>query len=144
MTSISEPDLSQSSSLIVSSSEEELPNLEKKYSEKSSMMTYAKELINNMWTNFSVEDYIQHEDVNLPVLEKQRKKPKEWVPRITVPEPFQMTVREQKKKEENMKSKSDIELVHNCSRNKKRTQSVRKNSEPTQFLRSSFSPFIVI
>ena len=54
MTSISEPDLSQSSSLIVSSSEEELPNLEKKYSEKSGMMTYAKELINNMWTNFSV------------------------------------------------------------------------------------------
>ncbi|XP_010808411.1 protein FAM161A isoform X3 [Bos indicus] len=112
MTSISEPDLSQSSSLIVSSSEEELPNLEKKYSEKSGMMTYAKELINNMWTNFSVEDYIQHEDVNLPVLEKQRKKPKEWVPRITVPEPFQMMVREQKKKEENMKSKSDIEMVH--------------------------------
>ncbi|XP_068837110.1 protein FAM161A [Capricornis sumatraensis] len=112
VTSISEPDLSQSSSLIVSSSEEELPNLEKKYSEKSSMMTYAKELINNMWTNFSVEDYIQFEDVNLPVLEKQRKRPKEWVPRITVPEPFQMTVREQKKKEESMKSKSDIEMVH--------------------------------
>lgn len=112
MTSISEPDLSQSSSLIVSSSEEELPNLEKKYSEKSSMMTYAKELINNMWTNFSVEDYIQFENVNLPVLEKQRKRPKEWVPRITVPEPFQMTVREQKKKEESMKSKSDIEMVH--------------------------------
>ena len=112
MTSISEPDLSQSSSLVVSSSEEELPSLEKKYSEKSSMMTYAKELINNMWTNFSVEDYIQFEDVNLPALEKQRKKPKEWVPRITVPEPFQMTVREQKKKEENMKSKSDIEMVH--------------------------------
>ncbi|XP_067561045.1 protein FAM161A isoform X2 [Pseudorca crassidens] len=111
MTSISEPDLGQSSSLIVSSSEDELPNVEKEYSEKSRMMTYAKELINNMWTNFSVEDYIQFEDADLPALEKKKKKPKEWVPKITVPEPFQMMVREQKKKEENMKSKSDIEMA---------------------------------
>ncbi|XP_060025597.1 protein FAM161A isoform X2 [Lagenorhynchus albirostris] len=111
MTSISEPDLGQSSSLIVSSSEDELPNVEKEYSEKSRMMTYAKELINNMWTNFSVEDYIQFEDADLPALEKKKKKPKEWVPKITVPEPFQMMIREQKKKEENMKSKSDIEMA---------------------------------
>ncbi|XP_059973352.1 protein FAM161A isoform X2 [Mesoplodon densirostris] len=111
MTSVSEPDLGQSSSLIVSSSEDELPNVEKEYSEKSRMMTYAKELINNMWTNFSVEDYIQFEDADLPALEKKKKKPKEWVPKITVPEPFQMMIREQKKKEENMKSKSDIEMA---------------------------------
>ncbi|XP_023989366.1 protein FAM161A isoform X1 [Physeter macrocephalus] len=111
MTSISEPDLGQSSSLIVSSSEDELPNGEKEYSEKSRMMTYAKELINNMWTNFSVEDYIQVEDADLPALKKKKKKPKEWVPKITVPEPFQMMIREQKKKEENMKSKSDIETA---------------------------------
>ncbi|KAM9054297.1 protein FAM161A isoform 3-T3 [Megaptera novaeangliae] len=111
MTSISEPDLGQSSSLIVSSSEDELPNVEKEYSERSRMMTFAKELINNMWTNFSVEDYIQFEDADLPALEKKKKKPKEWVPKITVPEPFQMMIREQKKKEENMKSKSDIEMA---------------------------------
>ncbi|XP_007464197.1 PREDICTED: protein FAM161A isoform X2 [Lipotes vexillifer] len=110
-TSISEPDLGQSSSLIVSSSEDELPNVEKEYSEKSRMMTYAKELINNMWINFSVEDYIQFKDADLPALEKKKKKPKEWVPKITVPEPFQMMIREQKKKEENMKSKSDIEMA---------------------------------
>ncbi|XP_058935241.1 protein FAM161A isoform X2 [Kogia breviceps] len=111
MTSISEPDLGQSSSLIVSFSEDELPNVEKEYSEKSRMMTYAKELISNMWTNFSVEDYIQVEDADLPALKKKKKKPKEWVPKITVPEPFQMMIREQKKKEENMKSKSDIEMA---------------------------------
>nr|XP_010950204.1 PREDICTED: protein FAM161A [Camelus bactrianus] len=111
MTSISEPDLSQSSSLIVSSSEDELPSLEKEYPEKNRMMTYAKELINNMWTNFSVEDYIRYEDADLPACEKTKKKPKEWVPRITVPEPFQMMIREQKKKEENMKSKSEAEMV---------------------------------
>nr|KAF6446680.1 FAM161 centrosomal protein A [Rousettus aegyptiacus] len=110
-TSLSEPDLSHASSLIMTSSEDELPNLEKEYPEKNIRMTYAKELINNMWRNFSVKDYIQCEDANFPAVEKTKKKPKEWVPKITVPEPFQMMIREQKKKEENMKSKSDIEMV---------------------------------
>ncbi|XP_059515686.1 protein FAM161A isoform X1 [Myotis daubentonii] len=112
ITSLSEPDLGHSSSLIVSSSEDELPNLEKDYPEKSRMMTYAKELINNMWTNFSVKDYIQCEGADFPVIKKTGKKSKEWVPKITVPEPFQMMIREQKKKEENMKYKSDIDMVH--------------------------------
>ncbi|XP_070368145.1 protein FAM161A isoform X5 [Equus asinus] len=110
MTSPSEPDLGQSSSVVMSSSEDELPNLEKEYPKKNRMMTYAKELINNMWTDFSVEDYIQCKDADFPAVEKAKKKPKEWVPKITVPEPFQMMVREQKKKE-NMKSRSDIEMV---------------------------------
>lgn len=96
----------------MSSSEDELPNLEKDYPEKSRMMTYAKELINNMWNNFSVKDYIQCEDADFPAIKKTGKKSKEWVPKITVPEPFQMMIREQKKKEENMKYKSDIEMVH--------------------------------
>ncbi|XP_036852523.1 protein FAM161A isoform X3 [Manis javanica] len=112
MTSPSEPDLGQSSSSILSSSEDELPSLEKEYPEKSRVMNYAMELINNMWTNFSVEDYIQCVDADFPAVGKTKKKPKEWVPKITVPEPFQMMIREQKKKEENMKSKSDMEMVH--------------------------------
>nr|XP_003734777.1 protein FAM161A isoform X1 [Callithrix jacchus] len=111
MTSFSEPDFGQSSSLYVSSSEEELSNLEKKYPNKDRMMTYAKELINNMWTDFCVEDYIRSKDTGFQAAEK-RKKRKEWVPTITVPEPFQMMIREQKKKEESMKSKSDIEMAH--------------------------------
>ncbi|XP_054557564.1 protein FAM161A isoform X2 [Talpa occidentalis] len=115
VTSFSEPNLSQSSSLIMLPSEDELPNLEKEYPKKNKVMNYAKELINNMWTNFSVEDYIQCKDVDdLPAVEKAKKKPKEWVPKITVPEPFQMTIREQKKKEEDMKSKSDLEMLHNA------------------------------
>ncbi|XP_024408518.1 protein FAM161A isoform X1 [Desmodus rotundus] len=112
ITSLSEPDLGHASSLIVSSSEDEWPNLEKEYPEKNRMMSYAKELINNMWTNFSVKEYIQYKDDDFPAVEKTKKKPKEWVPKITVPEPFQMMIREQKKKEENLKSKSDIEMVH--------------------------------
>ncbi|XP_076990447.1 protein FAM161A isoform X2 [Tamandua tetradactyla] len=112
MPSQSEADVGQSYSLCGSSSEDELPNLEKEYPEENKMMAYAKELINNMWTDFSVEDYIQHEDPDFPEVERRRKKPKEWVPKITIPEPFQMMIREEKKKEENMKSKSDIETAH--------------------------------
>ncbi|XP_012494649.1 PREDICTED: protein FAM161A isoform X1 [Propithecus coquereli] len=111
MASLSEPDLGRSSSLSMSSSEEELPDLEKDYPGKNRVMTFAKELINNMWTNFCVEDYIQCKNTDFQAVEKTRKKPKEWVPTITVPEPFQMMIREQKKKEEAMKSKSDIEMA---------------------------------
>ncbi|XP_008581767.1 PREDICTED: protein FAM161A isoform X2 [Galeopterus variegatus] len=112
VTSFSEPDLGHSPTLYTSSSEEELPNLEKEYPRKNRMMTYAKELINNMWKNFCVEDYIQYKDTDFQAVRKKRKKQKEWVPTITVPEPFQMMIREQKKKEEAMKSKSDIEMAH--------------------------------
>ncbi|KAM6179168.1 protein FAM161A isoform 2-T2 [Erethizon dorsatum] len=117
MTSLLEPDLSQSSSLYTSSSEEELPNLEKEHPRKNKMITYAKELIKNMWKNFCVEDYIQGEDTDFQVAEKTRKKPKEWVPTITIPVPFQMMIREQKKKEEAMKSKSDIEIAQKPLKN---------------------------
>ncbi|XP_012620318.1 protein FAM161A isoform X1 [Microcebus murinus] len=108
--SLSEPDLGQSSSLYTSSSEEELSNQEKEYPGKD-RMTFAKELINNMWTDFSVEDYIQCKNTDFKAAGKKRKKPKKWVPTITVPEPFQMMIREQKKKEA-MKSKSDVEMAH--------------------------------
>lgn len=126
MTSFSEPDLGQSSSLIMSSSEDELPNSEKEYPEKKRVMSYAKELINNMWTNFSVEDYIRYKDADFPAVEKTKKKPREWVPRITVPEPFQMMIREQRKKEENMKSKSDIEMAHQVLREQEEESECKK------------------
>ncbi|XP_054442904.1 protein FAM161A [Pteronotus mesoamericanus] len=126
ITSLSEPDLGHSSSLTVSSSEDELPNLVKEYPEKNRMMTYAKELINNMWTNFSVKEYIQCKDDDFPAVTKTKKKPKEWVPKITVPEPFQMMIREQKKKEENMKSKSDIEMVRKLLRKQEEDSECKK------------------
>ncbi|KFO21174.1 Protein FAM161A [Fukomys damarensis] len=124
MTSLSEPDLGQSSSLYTSS-EEELPNLEKEHPRKNKMMSYAKELISNMWTNFCVDDYIQSEDTDFQVAEKTRKKPKEWVPTITIPVPFQMMIREQKKKEA-MKSKSDIRIVHKVLKSKEDSECKKK------------------
>ncbi|XP_053445837.1 protein FAM161A isoform X1 [Nycticebus coucang] len=126
MASYSEPDLGRSSSSYMSSSEEELPNLEKEYPGKNGVMTYAKELINNMWTNFCVEDYIHCKNTDFQSAEKPRKKTKQWVPMITVPEPFQMMIREQKKKEEAMKSKPELEMLHKQLKNQEEDSECKK------------------
>ncbi|GAB1295857.1 Protein FAM161A [Apodemus speciosus] len=107
VTSLSEPDLDGSSSLSTTT-DEELPDLEKKTPGESGAMTYAQELINNMWNDFSVEDYIQH-DSNLQRAKKKKKKPKSWTPRITVPVPFEMTLREQNRREKALNARSDLE-----------------------------------
>nr|XP_011711657.1 protein FAM161A isoform X1 [Macaca nemestrina] len=140
MTSFSEPDLGQSSSLYVSSSEEELPNLEKEYARENRMMAYAKELINNMWKDFCVEDYIRCKDTGFHTAEKTRKKRKEWVPTITVPEPFQMMIREQKKKEESMKSKSDIEMVDKLLKKQEEDPECKKKFRANPVPASVFLP----
>lgn len=103
-------------------------------------MTYAKELINNMWTNFSVEDYIQFENVNLPVLEKNNERDRKNGCQVTQYWPFQMTVREQEEKEESMKSKSDIEMVHKLLKKQEEESECRKiPSQPSSCI-SLFSP----
>lgn len=61
----------------MASSEDELPNLEKEHPEESRMMTYAKELIHNMRTNVSVQDYIQGEDADFPAIKKKKKNKEE-------------------------------------------------------------------
>ncbi|XP_053316220.1 protein FAM161A [Spea bombifrons] len=73
----------------------------------------AREKIFQMWNDFSVDDYIQNSTYVNHSKEKcqtSKSKSKKWSHRITIPEPFQMTIRETKKKETNMKSKSEIEL----------------------------------
>lgn len=126
MTALSEPDICQSPALIMSSSEEELPNFETKYPQKKVTINSAKELINNMWRNFSVEDYIHCKGADFPAPEKTKKKPKAWVPKITIPQPFQMTIREQKLKEERMKSKSDFEALHKMMQKKEDLECKKK------------------
>ncbi|XP_049997138.1 protein FAM161A isoform X6 [Alexandromys fortis] len=107
VTSISEPQIGRSPSLSTTS-DEDLPSLERETPRESRMAAYARELINNMWVGFSVEDYIQC-DSDVQRAKKTRKKPKSWVPTITVPVPFQMTVREQKRREEMQKARSGLE-----------------------------------
>uniref|UniRef100_A0A8C5SZE3 Protein FAM161A n=1 Tax=Malurus cyaneus samueli TaxID=2593467 RepID=A0A8C5SZE3_9PASS len=75
--------------------------------------SFAKQQIEKMWDGFSLEDYIsraKHSLSNSPACRKVQKKQKVWSPRVTVPKPFQMTIREAQKKEQNIKSKSQIEL----------------------------------
>ncbi|NWS14197.1 F161A protein, partial [Pachyramphus minor] len=75
--------------------------------------SFAKQQIEKMWDGFSMEDYISRipdSPPSSPICRKARKKHKEWSPKVTVPKPFQMTIREAQKKEQNVKSKSRIEL----------------------------------
>ncbi|NXM67173.1 F161A protein, partial [Serilophus lunatus] len=75
--------------------------------------SFAKQQIEKMWDGFSVEDYISRIQESLPsspACRKARKKQKVWSPKVTVPKPFQMTIREAQKKELNVKSKSQIEM----------------------------------
>ncbi|NXG61951.1 F161A protein, partial [Hemiprocne comata] len=76
----------------------------------------AKQRIEKMWDGFSVEDYISRIKYSLPsspVFRMTRKKQKAWSPKVTVPKPFQMTIREARKKEQNIKSKSQMEIENN-------------------------------
>ncbi|XP_063247532.1 protein FAM161A isoform X5 [Prinia subflava] len=75
--------------------------------------SFAKQQIEKMWDGFSLEDYIsraKHSSPISPACRKVHKKQKAWSPRVTVPKPFQMTIREAQRKEQNVKSKSQIEL----------------------------------
>ncbi|NXT18236.1 F161A protein, partial [Syrrhaptes paradoxus] len=76
---------------------------------------FAKQQIEKMWDGFSVEDYVSHTKhlSSSPAFRRIRKKQKAWSPKVTVPKPFQMTIREARKKEQNIKSKSLIEMENN-------------------------------
>ncbi|NWT77794.1 F161A protein, partial [Lanius ludovicianus] len=79
----------------------------------------AKQQIEKMWDGFSLEDYIsraKHSLPSSPACRKVHKKEKVWSPGVTVPKPFQMTIREAQKKEQNIKSKSQIELENHLLR----------------------------
>ncbi|XP_065538447.1 protein FAM161A isoform X2 [Lathamus discolor] len=73
----------------------------------------AKQRIETMWDGFSVEDYIPRTKPSSPACRTTQKKQKAWSPRVTVPKPFQMTIREARKKEQNIKSKSLVEMENN-------------------------------
>ncbi|XP_044516616.1 protein FAM161A isoform X3 [Gracilinanus agilis] len=108
--SFSEPDLNQPSSVSVTdASEYGFCNLEKENTNDVKIMPSAKEYIRNMWVDFSVKNYpcAHSESSDSSLIEKPEKKPKIWVPKITVPEPFQMTIREERKKKECLNSQAE-------------------------------------
>ncbi|XP_078452407.1 uncharacterized protein LOC144719930 isoform X1 [Lampetra planeri] len=73
-------------------------------------------LLHHMWEGFSVDDYAPCEkpehvrttsESSTSVSRKSAtKKPMEWTPKITIPEPFGMTVREEERRRHGVKSRS--------------------------------------
>uniref|UniRef100_A0A8D2PZN3 Protein FAM161A n=1 Tax=Zosterops lateralis melanops TaxID=1220523 RepID=A0A8D2PZN3_ZOSLA len=110
--SFSDSELSDPLGSSVSDASDEELVLEGNSSETGSS-SFAKQQIEKMWDGFSLDDYIsraKHSLPSSPACRKVHKKQKVWSPRITVPKPFQMTIREAQRKEQNVKSKSQIEL----------------------------------
>ncbi|XP_034966323.2 protein FAM161A isoform X1 [Zootoca vivipara] len=116
--SFSEPDLNNSFHSDLSHISDKELELEENDSEDRSL-TFGKEQAENSWDGSSLEDYSHcNQSIlsKLQTLRKSRRKKKKWSPKITVPEPFQMTIREARIKQQNIKSKSLIELENNLLR----------------------------
>uniref|UniRef100_A0A8C3GJE4 Protein FAM161A n=1 Tax=Cairina moschata TaxID=8855 RepID=A0A8C3GJE4_CAIMO len=114
--SFSDSDLSDPLGSGVSGRSDKELAFEENGSETGSSSSFAKQRIEKMWDGFSVEDYIartKHSLPSSPVFRTTQKKQKAWSPKVTVPKPFQMTIREARKKEQNVKSKSQIEMENN-------------------------------
>ncbi|XP_061482139.1 protein FAM161A isoform X2 [Rhineura floridana] len=113
--SFSDPDLNNYFNSNLSHIPDKELELEENDSE-GSLLTFGKEQVKNAWDGVSLDDY-SHSNKSisskLQTLKKSKRKKKKWSPKITVPEPFQMTIREAKKKQQNIKSKSLIELENN-------------------------------
>ncbi|XP_043917118.1 protein FAM161A [Protopterus annectens] len=94
------------------SSGEAAENTEVETVTESESMSSLQDHIYKMWDGFSVEDYVQTRKYNQLSSNqiKKMKKTKEWSPKITIPEPFHMTIREAKKQREWMKSRSVVDL----------------------------------
>lgn len=71
-----------------------------------------------MWDGFSVDEYLPPRKQGLPSAPAAgtTRKQKAWSPKVTVPKPFQMTIREARRKEQKVKSKSQIEMENNLLR----------------------------
>ncbi|CAI5769115.1 Uncharacterized protein PODLI_1B007720 [Podarcis lilfordi] len=113
--SFSEPDLNNFFHSDLSHISDKEIELEENDSENRSL-TFGKEHTENSWDRSSLEDYSHcNQSIlsKLQTLRKSRRKKKKWSPKITIPEPFQMTIREAKIKQQNIKSKSLIELENN-------------------------------
>ncbi|NWX10670.1 F161A protein, partial [Caloenas nicobarica] len=110
--SFSDSDLSDALGSSISDGSDRELAFEENGSETGSS-AFAKEWIEKMWDGFSVEDYIsraKHCVPSSPAFRTIRRKQKARSPKVTVPKPFQMTIREARKKEQNVKSKSQVEM----------------------------------
>jgi len=66
----------------------------------------AMEIISSMWDDFSVDSYLPNEGKVVDVTKKHTPK---WYPRVTVPRPFSMTIREQNSVKKRSRSAMEAE-----------------------------------
>ncbi|XP_078505599.1 protein FAM161A isoform X2 [Lissotriton helveticus] len=104
--SFSELDLNSMNSSPSEDSDDDVID-ERSFSELRVLTPVEKQIL-KMWNGFSVEDYVECKEKS--PRPKREKKAKEWSPKITVPEPFAMTLREAKKKQHCIKTKSEVEM----------------------------------
>ncbi|XP_072121403.1 protein FAM161A [Mobula birostris] len=78
--------------------------------------SHGRNQIQRMWDGFSVEMYTLCDkpqrlgSSNLQKAKIVKKEQKHWSPKITIPQPFQMTIREVEKKQQKNRSRSEIEV----------------------------------
>ncbi|XP_041065730.1 protein FAM161A isoform X1 [Carcharodon carcharias] len=86
------------------------------------LMSCGMDRIQGMWDGFSVQEYISDEESqkpgssNLTKMKAIKKEQKQWSPKITIPQPFQMTLREAEKKKHKIKSRCEIEIENDMLR----------------------------
>lgn len=68
----------------------------------------AKELIDSMWDDFSIESYMDNEGKVIDIT-KLKQAANRWYPCVTVPQPFSMTLREQNTKKKPSRSALEAE-----------------------------------
>ncbi|GCC34121.1 hypothetical protein chiPu_0012594 [Chiloscyllium punctatum] len=118
--------LSYSTTEVGSTAHSSLSEMSNEDQEKSgeNRVSYGRDQIQRMWDGFSVQEYISDEEPqkprssNLPLAKMQiiKKEQKQWSPKITIPQPFQMTLREAEKKKQKIKSRSEIEVENQMLR----------------------------
>ncbi|XP_072363863.1 protein FAM161A isoform X2 [Scyliorhinus torazame] len=86
------------------------------------IMSCGRDRIRGMWDGFSAQGYISNEESqkpgrsSLPKMKTIKKEQKQWSPKITVPHPFLMTLREAEKKKRKIRSRSEIEIENHMLR----------------------------
>jgi len=69
----------------------------------------AMEIISSMWDDFSVDGYLPDEGKVIDVTKRQVVTTPKWYPRVTVPRPFSMTIREQNSVKKRSRSAMEAE-----------------------------------
>lgn len=84
--------------------------------DEENFISNGRDRIRGMWDGFSLEMYVTCEkpekrgSSNLQRTKIIKKEHKHWSPKITIPEPFQMTLRDDEKKQQKIKSRSEMEI----------------------------------